>query len=301
MDDDLINEPFDDCLARHLESLVLFDESYHAFLVEYGESEGEIWFPDPRLGCDPTGTHLPVAVSKSLSPERLALGYSYGYFPWSDFRNEYIDWFCPLERFVLFPHKVHVSHSMRTLLNKNRYKVTFNKAFEEVVRNCATVNDRFQQNGAWLGPELIENLTELNKRGVVCSVEVWDTQDSDRLVGGLYGYWINGCFMGDSMFSLVPSGSKIALIGLCRKMEAIGGKLIDMQIRTDHLASMGGETISYCDMLEYLKPEALAAIDRNRHPRFVISENEDDADETEKYRVDIIDQDTPLLDIVATV
>ncbi len=269
-------ETLSDEMIRHLESLIIYNGLEFDFFVEYGEFEDEIWFPDPRLGYDPTGTHFPVAASADVSAERLELGYSYGFFPWSDYRGKYTEWFCPLERFVLFPSKVHVSHSMRTLLNKKRYRVTFNESFEEVVHHCATVDGRNAQNGAWLGPELIEEMTKLWKKGVIKSVEVRDTQDNDRLVGGLYGYWINGCFMGDSMFSLVPSGSKIALIGLCRKMEKIGGKLIDMQIRTKHLASMGGESLPYIDFLRYLNPEALATIDPNVHPHLRITLKSED-------------------------
>ncbi len=251
----------DDVMAIHIGSLCADDSEYwYDVDLEGLEEDGDIWFPDPRMGMG-DGTRCPLCVGGDLSPERLQLAYSYGIFPWSDFRLPEIHWYGPTRRFVLFPEKVHISHSMRTLINKGRYYATYNQALPEVARHCSTVDQRDQQRGAWLGPKLIESLEELWKRRVVVSVEVYDSQDGDRLVGGLYGYWIKDCFLGDSMFSLVPSASKLALIALCQRLEKIGGKMIDLQIYTPHLASMGGEFLDYYPFLQLLNPEAAAKID----------------------------------------
>lgn len=131
---------------------------------------------------------------------------------------------------------------MKQLLKKNSYQMTINKDFEGVMRGCATAQNRNQKEGAWLGEHIIEAYTELYRQGFATSVEVWE---GERLVGGLYGVTLGRCFFGESMFSLVPSASKLALIHLARILEAHGGKFIDCQLETPHLRSMGGRFISY--------------------------------------------------------
>jgi leucyl/phenylalanyl-tRNA--protein transferase len=210
-------------------------------------------FPDPRNGED-DGL---LAIGGDLSVDRLLLAYSYGIFPWYSFREGLIEWWCPMDRFVIFPQKIHVSHSMRTLLNKRRYTVTFDKAFKNVIHNCGQL--RIEQEGAWLGPEMEEAYTRLHDQGFAKSVEVWETKDEHgtpvepRLVGGLYGVTIGNCFIGESMFSLVPSASKIALIYLANLMDQLGGVMIDCQFETSHLKSMGGEHITYEEYMKYMK------------------------------------------------
>jgi len=199
----------------------------------------ELWFPDPHLG-DEDGL---VAIGGDLSIDRLLLAYSNGFFPWYSFHSEKEPlWFCPLRRFVIFPSEVHVSHSMRQLIRQERYQVTINRDFNGVIRGCATVQERNQEAGAWLGPNIINAYTELHKQGFAASVEVWE---ADKLVGGLYGVNLGASFFGESMFSLVPNASKLALIHLARFMDAKGGRLIDCQFETPHLKSMGGRYISY--------------------------------------------------------
>lgn len=199
----------------------------------------ELWFPDPHLG-DEDGL---VAIGGDLSIDRLLLAYSNGFFPWYSFHSEKEPlWFCPLRRFVIFPSEVHVSHSMRQLIRQDRYRVTINRAFNGVIRGCATVQERNQEAGAWLGPNIINAYTELHQQGFAASVEVWE---ADKLVGGLYGVNLGASFFGESMFSLVPNASKLALIHLARFMDAKGGRLIDCQFETPHLKSMGGRYISY--------------------------------------------------------
>lgn len=203
-------------------------------------------FPDPRENADEADVCNYIAFGGDLSVDRLVEAYSKGIFPFFDIGEPVPFWCCPLDRFVIFPSEVHVSHSMRTLLNSGRYAVTFNKEFPQVILNCALAQGRIAEDGAWLGPQMIEAYTALHDKGLAASVEVWQ---GDALVGGLYGVTLRDCFFGESMFSLAPSASKVALIALARKMAAEDGKMIDCQFETPHLLSMGGRHISYGDYL----------------------------------------------------
>lgn len=175
-------------------------------------------FPDPHTG-EPDGL---LAVGGDLSVDRLVLAYSHGIFPWYGFKegNEIL-WFCPMDRFVIFPKKIHVSHSMRTLVNSHRYRATFDRSFDEVISACSKVGGRDRQCGAWLGSDMIAAYRRLHERGLARSVEVWE---GDSLVGGLYGVTLGCSFFGESMFSLHPSASKYALIALARWMESVGDR-----------------------------------------------------------------------------
>ena len=201
-----------------------------------------LWFPDPHLG-EEDGL---VAIGGDLSVDRLILAYSNGFFPWYSFKDQQPLWYCPLQRFVIFPNEIHVSHSMKQLLKKNPYRITINKDFEGVMRGCATA----QLEGAWLGPNIIKAYTELYRQGFAASVEVWE---GTQLVGGLYGVTLGRCFFGESMFSLVPSASKLALIYLARMLESHGGLLIDCQFETPHLCTMGGRHIPYEEYIEIIR------------------------------------------------
>ncbi len=205
-----------------------------------------IAFPDPRRG-EPDGL---FAVGGDLSIDRLLLAYSNGIFPWYSFRDEEIMWWCPMQRFVIFPDEIHVSHSMRTLINKNKYRLSINEDFEGVIENCCSM--RINEEGAWLGEDMKRAYTELFHQGFAASVEVWD---GERLVGGLYGVNIGRAFFGESMFSLVPSASKLALIYLARLFSKNGGLIIDCQLETPHLKSMGGRFISYDEYMEILSED----------------------------------------------
>lgn len=205
-----------------------------------------ITFPDPHLAED-DGL---FAVGGDLSVDRLLLAYSNGIFPWYSFRDQpQILWYCPMKRFVIFPDKIHISHSMRTLLNKDEYSVSINNDFDGVIDNCSKL--RYDEEGAWLGKDMIKAYTELYRQGFAASVEVWDKEG--KLVGGLYGVSIGPAFFGESMFSLVPSASKIALIFLAKYFQQCGGKLIDCQFETPHLKSMGGEYISYDEYMDIIR------------------------------------------------
>ena len=198
-----------------------------------------------------------VAIGGDLSVDRLLLAYSNGFFPWYAFNMEREPhWYCPLERFVIFPNEIHVSHSMRQLLHQHKYDVTVNQDFEGVINGCSTAQGRDEEGGAWLGPDIIEAYTRLHRQGYAASIEVWEPTDNAmgrRLVGGLYGVTLLQCFFGESMFSLVPNASKLALIHLAKAMESIGGRLIDCQFETPLFVSMGGRHISYERYMELLK------------------------------------------------
>ena len=208
--------------------------------------DNNLWFPDPHLGED-DGL---IAVGGDLSVDRLLLAYSYGFFPWYSYRRENEPlWFCPLKRFVIFPNEIHVSHSMQQLLRKQELQTTINQDSDGVTRGCATAQNRNQEEGAWLGPNIIKAYTEMHRQGFAVSVEVWREEE---LVGGLYGITLGKAFFGESMFSLVPNASKLALINLARTLDNLGGKLIDCQFETPHLRSMGGRYIPYEEYLRII-------------------------------------------------
>jgi leucyl/phenylalanyl-tRNA--protein transferase len=209
--------------------------------------DNDLWFPDPHLGED-DGL---VAVGGDLSVDRLLLAYSNGFFPWYSFsHNKEPMWFCPLQRFVIFPKEIHISHSMQQLIKKHKLKPTINKDFEGVIQGCATAQNRNKEEGAWLGPAMIEAYTEMHRQGFAVSVEVWLDK---QLVGGLYGINLGRSFFGESMFSLVPNASKLALIHLAHMLDALGGTLIDCQFETPHLRSMGARYISYEEYIRIIK------------------------------------------------
>ena len=201
-------------------------------------------FPDPHYG-EPDGL---LAVGGDLSIDRLLLAYSNGIFPWYAFRDGVIQWWCPMERFVIFPDEIHISHSMRTLIRKGKYGLSINQAFPDVIRACG--EQRMHMEGAWLGEEMMEAYTRLYEQHFAASVEVWE---GEQLVGGLYGVALGKCFFGESMFSRVPNASKLALIYLSQVFHRNGGVLIDCQFETPHLKSMGGRYISYEEYMEYVR------------------------------------------------
>jgi len=225
----------------------------------------DLWFPNPQWGED-DGL---VAIGGDLSAERLLLAYSNGFFPWYAFQMEREPhWYCPLDRYVIFPSEIHISHSMRQLLRQDRYCVTVNEDFEGVIHGCSTAQGRNEQGGAWLGPDIIEAFTRLHRLGYAASVEVWEKPRSGapaatptanaasrRLVGGLYGVTLRKAFFGESMFSLVPNASKLALIHLAKAMETVGGRFIDCQFETPLFLSMGGRHITYDEYMEMLNGE----------------------------------------------
>lgn len=203
-------------------------------------SESELWFPEPEL-AEEDGL---LAIGGDLSAERLVLAYQTGIFPWFSDESPIL-WYAPHERFVLFPEKLKLSKTMRKLLKTNKFKVTFDTAFPDVIRACATIS-REDQLGTWITNDMEKAYIQLFELGYAHSVEVWE---NDQLAGGLYGVEMNSVFCGESMFSKVSNASKLALISLCQNKNY---KLIDCQVHSDHLESLGAELIYMNQFVNYL-------------------------------------------------
>lgn len=179
-----------------------------------------------------------LALGGDLSPSRLKLAYKNGVFPWYS-EGEPIIWYCPNPRMVLFLDELKVSKSMRTIIKKEIFTVTFNQNFKEVIANCKSI-ERNDGLGTWITDDMQEAYVELHKQGIAKSVEVWQ---GNLLVGGLYGVDLGDVFCGESMFSIKSNASKVAFISLAQRLEKENYKLIDCQVYNDHLASLGGEEI----------------------------------------------------------
>lgn len=186
-----------------------------------------------------------LAIGGDLSPERLLSAYQKGIFPWFE-KDETILWWSPNPRFVLFPSKLKTSKSMKQVLRSKTFSVTINKNFKAVITACSKMN-RKGQEGTWITAEMIKAYLKLNELGYTKSVEVWKGED---LVGGFYGVAINKrVFCGESMFSKESNASKIALITF---IESHSYELIDCQVYTKHLESLGAENIPRDTFLKYL-------------------------------------------------
>lgn len=205
----------------------------------------KLWFPNPE---DATDDGL-LALGGDLSLERLQLAYNSGIFPWFE-DDQPILWWSPNPRMVLFPEKFKVSKSLRQTLNSEKFKITFNQNFGDVIKNCATVS-RKEHTGTWITREMQEAYIALNKAGHAVSVEVWE---NDKLVGGLYGIDLpqKNVFCGESMFSLVSDASKVAFYHLSEYANANNYKFIDCQIYNEHLESLGAEEIGRGEFLGML-------------------------------------------------
>ncbi|MCV9929853.1 leucyl/phenylalanyl-tRNA--protein transferase [Flavobacterium sp. LS1R49] len=175
-----------------------------------------------------------LAIGGDLSVERLQLAYRNGIFPWFN-EGEPILWWAPNPRMVLFLDELIVTKSMRNILNRNIFKVTFNQNFRDVISNCQKIK-RDGQNGTWISNNMIESYCKLHEMGFAKSVEVWE---NDVLVGGLYGVDLGHVFCGESMFSKVSNASKVAFIALVNKLKEENYKLLDCQVYNPHLESLG--------------------------------------------------------------
>ena len=195
-------------------------------------NDNDILFPNPTL-AEQDGL---LAIGGDLRPERLLAAYQKGIFPWFS-ENDPICWYAPHERCVIFPNKIHRSKSMRKSIHAKEFTVTTNIAFAEVIAACKNTA-RKDQDGTWISDEMEEAYTKLNALGIAKSIEVWQ---NEQLVGGIYGVEVNNVFCGESMFSKVSNASKAAMIWLCTQTNYT---LIDCQMKTDHLISMGAEMIS---------------------------------------------------------
>lgn len=200
----------------------------------------ELVFPDPSL-AEEDGL---LAIEGDLSTERLLLAYQNGIFPWFG-DDSPILWYSPKMRFVLFPNDVKISKSMRQIMNSKKYTITVNKAFEDVINACAAIK-REGQESTWITTEMKEAYIKLHQLGFAHSIETWE---NDKLIGGLYGVMMNNIFCGESMFSYQSNASKMALIWLCQNIEL---KLIDCQIHSNHLESLGARMIDRESFMKFL-------------------------------------------------
>ena len=188
-----------------------------------------------------------VAIGGDLDPKRILNAYKQGIFPWFE-SDDYLVWWSPDPRMVLFPEKLRISKSTKKVLKDANFKVTFNQSFDEVVDCCAKVK-RFGQNGTWITEGLKKAYNLLHKEGHAFSVEVWKDFE---LVGGLYGIDLGDVFCGESMFSKENNASKIGFIYLIKELSKNGYKLIDCQVPSAHMKSLGAEEISRQQFLKFL-------------------------------------------------
>ena len=204
----------------------------------------DIWFPDVEESTE-EGI---VAVGGDLSVERLILAYSRGIFPWYSSDRSPILWWSPDPRFVLFPENLIVSKSMRPYFNQNKFQVTWDQNFEDVIKNCQKI-DREDQPGTWITSKMLAAYIQLHKKGYAHSVEVWL---ENELVGGLYGISLGKVFFGESMFAKVSNASKFGFISLVNQLKKKGFLLIDCQQETKHLESLGANAIKRKDFIDIL-------------------------------------------------
>jgi len=202
----------------------------------------ELIFPDVNF-AEPDGL---LAVGGDLKPERLILAYQSGIFPW--FNEPPILWWSPDPRFVLFPDNLKVSASMKQVLKKQTFRITYNQNFQGVIRNCRKI-ERAGQDGTWITGEMEAAYKRLHELKIAMSVEAWQ---GDELVGGLYGIRLGRAFFGESMFAKVSNASKAAFITFVQEHRQELG-MIDCQVETDHLRSLGADFIPRREFLRLLE------------------------------------------------
>jgi leucyl/phenylalanyl-tRNA--protein transferase len=207
--------------------------------------DDRIWFPPVD---DAMGDGL-LAMGGDLSTERLLAAYQKGIFPWFD--GSLPLWWSPNPRFILLPHELKVSKSMKTVLNKNAFRFTTNKAFEQVIHHCKETK-REGQDGTWITDEVQNAYIQLHKLGHAHSAEAWH---DGELVGGLYGIRMGKVFFGESMFAKQSNASKFAFIKYVHQLEKENVQLIDCQVYTEHLESLGAKMVmreQFVQLLEHL-------------------------------------------------
>ena len=188
-----------------------------------------------------------LAVGGDLTCNRLLLAYSLGIFPWYS-EGEPILWWSPDPRLVLYPHELKVSRSLDKVINKDRFKVTVDCAFERVIKDCARVRLE-NREGTWIVDEMVKAYCSLHESGFAHSIEAWA---GDRLAGGLYGVSLGKCFFGESMFTRISNASKVAFVVLVNHLKSQGFAMIDCQITTGHLTRFGAREISRARYLDEL-------------------------------------------------
>ena len=208
------------------------------------ELTDEISFPPPELAED-NGL---LAIGGDLSEPRILLAYSMGIFPWYSEEDPLL-WWSPDPRLVLFPKELKLSRSLRQIIKKKTFRVTLDTAFEQVIRTCAEVHNN-EVGGTWITEEMIGSYTALHRSGYAHSVECWL---GDELAGGLYGISLGSAFFGESMFAKESNASKVAFAALVGQLMKWDFDLIDCQITTPHLMSLGAREIRRSGFLELLK------------------------------------------------
>ena len=203
----------------------------------------DLIFPNPNEAID-EGL---LAIGGDLSIDRILLAYSHGIFPWYS-NDEPIMWWSPDPRLVLFPKKLKVSKSLKQKIKKGIFEIKFDNCFEEVIEHCSKVQ-RGEQGGTWITQEMKQAYIKLYNHGFAHSVE---TYFEGKLVGGLYGLSLGKCFFGESMFHLMPDASKVAFYFLIEKINEWNFDLVDCQVKTEHLISLGAEEISREIYLKHL-------------------------------------------------
>lgn len=202
-------------------------------------------FPDTELALEePNGL---LAVGGDLQPQRIIAAYRQGIFPWFD-ETQPLLWWSPNPRMVMQPAKIHLSRSLRKTLKKQIFTITINHCFDLVINACAST--RQKQSGTWITPQMEAAYIELHRIGVAHSIEAWH---ENKLVGGLYGLAIGRVFFGESMFSLQTDASKVAFAKLATHLESFDYELIDCQVHSHHLASLGAEEIDRKQFVETLQ------------------------------------------------
>lgn len=220
-------------------------------MVEEETSEGPIHFLSERLyfpSVENANSEGLLAVGGDLSSERLLLAYQSGIFPWFN-DDSLIMWWSPKMRMVLYPEEVKISKSMQKVIRSDQFRLTKNKRFKTIIEQCSAV-PRNDQEGTWITDEMKKAYLELHQKGFAKSYEVWE---GNNLVGGLYGIDLGHIFCGESMFSLKPNASKFAFIKLAEELQEQHYKLIDCQLYTDHLASLGAREIPRSLFMSRLK------------------------------------------------
>jgi leucyl/phenylalanyl-tRNA--protein transferase len=205
--------------------------------------DNNLWFP-PVTEALPDGL---LAIGGDLTVDRLLLSYRKGIFPWFD--GDIPMWWSPDPRFVLFPNELKVSKSMKVLLKKNAFDFTINKAFSQVIKACKE-KEREGQDGTWITDNVEAAYIELHQQGYAHSAEVWL---NDELVGGLYGVRLGNLFFGESMFSHVSNASKYGFIRYVDQLIKEGVQLIDCQVYTEHLESLGASMIDRDEFMKYVQ------------------------------------------------
>ena len=207
----------------------------------------KLWFP-PLSEANNDGL---LAIGGDLTVERVLLAYKKGIFPWFDGHTPL--WWSPDPRFVLFPEDLKISKSMTVLLKKNAFRFTINTCFKDVILSCKNTA-RKNQDGTWINDDIVDTYVKLHHLGFAYSAEVWD---NNELIGGLYGIWLGNSFFGESMFSNKSNASKYAFIKWVAFLKQQGVVIIDCQVYTEHLESLGAKMIKRDDFIRIIEDNAL--------------------------------------------